>query len=266
MKWTDIVTAFGTPLTILVAVAALWMTQRENLESREIDQKQMKLVEQGQITDRFTKAVEQIGSGKADIEIGGAYALERIMVDSPTDQPAVISVLSAHLRISQTTTTVHQKDYEFQRVTQTTQTILDILGRRPDPGRKPFLDLSGASLPLAHLQGANLLHANLTGADLTDSDLTGVNLQNADLTDAVLNGASLDEADLSGANLFDANMIATSFIDTDLTNASLLQADLTGAKLTGAKLTGTRLTGADLTRVDLAKAVLTGCIGCTRSR
>jgi len=36
------------------------------------------LTEQGQITDRYTKAVEQLGSDKLDVRIGGIYALERI--------------------------------------------------------------------------------------------------------------------------------------------------------------------------------------------
>jgi hypothetical protein len=36
----------------------------------------------GQITDRFTKAIEQLGHEELDVRLGGIYALERIARDS----------------------------------------------------------------------------------------------------------------------------------------------------------------------------------------
>jgi hypothetical protein len=50
------------------------------------------------VTDRYTKAIEQLGSGKLDVRIGGIYALERIAHDSPRDHPAVLEVLAAFVR------------------------------------------------------------------------------------------------------------------------------------------------------------------------
>src|SRR4051794_25603678 len=37
---------------------------------------------EGQITDRFSKAVEQLGNDKVEIRLGGIYALERVARDS----------------------------------------------------------------------------------------------------------------------------------------------------------------------------------------
>ena len=37
---------------------------------------------EGQVTDRYSKAIEQLGSDKVDVRIGGIYALERIACDS----------------------------------------------------------------------------------------------------------------------------------------------------------------------------------------
>ena len=34
-----------------------------------------RLTQQGQITDRYTKAIEQLGSEKADVRLGGIYSL-----------------------------------------------------------------------------------------------------------------------------------------------------------------------------------------------
>ena len=57
------------------------------------------LTEQGQVTDRYTKAIEQLGSNKGlDVRIGGIYALQRIARDSDRDFPTVMEVLTAFVR------------------------------------------------------------------------------------------------------------------------------------------------------------------------
>jgi hypothetical protein len=46
------------------------------------------------VTARCTKAIEQLGSGRLDVRIGGIYALERTAHDSPRDHLAVLEVLA----------------------------------------------------------------------------------------------------------------------------------------------------------------------------
>jgi len=64
----------------------------------------IKLVQEGQITDRFTKAIEQLGavdaSGKKKLEVrlGGIYALERIANQSERDHWPIVEVLTAYVR------------------------------------------------------------------------------------------------------------------------------------------------------------------------
>jgi hypothetical protein len=41
-------------------------------------------------SDRYTKAIEQLGSDKLDVRSGGIHALERITVDSKRDHPTVV--------------------------------------------------------------------------------------------------------------------------------------------------------------------------------
>lgn len=82
--------ARGRLLTLgagLFAVGALLYTARNFTLSRE-----------GQMTDRYTKAIEQLGSEKLDVRIGGIYALERIALDSAKDHPTVMEVLSTFIR------------------------------------------------------------------------------------------------------------------------------------------------------------------------
>lgn len=68
------------------------------LGSLAIATRTYRLTQQGQITDRYTKAIEQLGSDKLDVRLGGIYALERIAADSPRDHPTVVEVLSAFVR------------------------------------------------------------------------------------------------------------------------------------------------------------------------
>jgi hypothetical protein len=57
------------------------------------------LSRQGQVTDRYTKAIEQLGSDKTDVRIGGIYALERVARDSKRDHPVVMEMLAAFVRV-----------------------------------------------------------------------------------------------------------------------------------------------------------------------
>src|SRR5215204_7190423 len=67
-------------------------TQRRHSED-------LRQAEQGQITERFTRAIDQLGSEKLEIRLGGIYALERIARDSPEkDYSTVMEVLTAYVR------------------------------------------------------------------------------------------------------------------------------------------------------------------------
>jgi hypothetical protein len=48
---------------------------------------------EGHVTDRYTKAVGQLGETSSPVRIGGIYALERIGIDSPKDRVTIIYVL-----------------------------------------------------------------------------------------------------------------------------------------------------------------------------
>ena len=93
--------ARGRLLTLgagLFAAGALVFTARNFTLSRhtvQLTRRTFELTEQGQVTDRYTKAIEQLGSDKLDVRIGGIYALERVAGDSPRDHPTVIEARRA---------------------------------------------------------------------------------------------------------------------------------------------------------------------------
>ena len=62
----------------------------------QIGQEQLQVAQEGQITERFTRAIEQLGSDKMEIRLGGIYALERIANDSDKDYWPIIETLTAY--------------------------------------------------------------------------------------------------------------------------------------------------------------------------
>ena len=51
------------------------------------------------ITELYTKAVEQLGSDKAPVRLGGLYALERVAQDNPAQRQTIVNVFCAYVRM-----------------------------------------------------------------------------------------------------------------------------------------------------------------------
>jgi uncharacterized protein YjbI with pentapeptide repeats len=214
----------------------------------------------GQIADRYTKAIEQLGSSTIDVTIGGIYALERIAHDSPRDHPTVMEVLSACIR-EHSREQWPKPDRDGTTDERSTrpdmQAALTVIGRRDSQHDVRPLNLSGADLSGADLTGADLTRVRFSGARLSGARLSGANLTHADLTDADLTDADLTGAMLASAGFVRAKLASAHLNDADLTRAGLACADLTGAHLRGARLTDANLAKAKLTDAAFTGAVLT---------
>ncbi|MEV0538064.1 pentapeptide repeat-containing protein [Kitasatospora sp. NPDC050463] len=139
---------------------------------------QLDVARQGQVTDRFGKAVEQLDSTGLEIRLGGVYALERVMHDSPSDQSPIVEVLCGFIR--------HKAG--AVRFANTTKSAEGVTPRQPD------LDLLTALSVLAHRdhqrdQGTSLDHIDFSGMDLFEVDLHSADLHGADLRGANLIGS-----------------------------------------------------------------------------
>ena len=178
-------------------------SQEQNQQSTQAQlenaQEELRLTRQGQITERFTRAIEQLGATddegekKLEIRLGGIYALERIDKESPERayHGTVMEVLTAYIREnsrweqeepSRSTTGSNdgvEQDKDIKHDGQATplrgvptdiQAILDVLVRREEERvpeqHRVRLDLREANLLGANLQEANLYEAILEGANL----------------------------------------------------------------------------------------------------
>ncbi|MGX5183077.1 pentapeptide repeat-containing protein [Streptomyces avermitilis] len=224
---------------------------------------------EGQVTDRYTKAIAQIASDKPVEQLGGIYALERIMRDSVKDHATIVEVLAAFVRehAPASAEPATQQPLRFEhnadsRPAESVQAALTVLGRRPQDRDEPFqINLEHTDLRRANLTGAHLEKANLTGAHLKRANLTGAHLEAANLTGAHMEAAILPEAHMEGAILPGAHMVMTLLHGAHMEGANLRDAHLEGAFLTGAHLEGAdlydaRLEGAALRLAHLENANL----------
>jgi hypothetical protein len=122
------------------------------------------------VTDLYAKAVEQLGSDKAPVRLGGLYALERLAQDAPAQRQTIVNVLCAYLRMP--SATGPQGDLitrQEREVRVTAQRILAAHQRSGDAGHWPglHLDLSGATLIDANFSDCELYEAKFTGAEFT---------------------------------------------------------------------------------------------------
>ena len=221
----------------LLATSALLFTARRFVLSRD-----------GRVTDRYAKALGQLGCEKLDVRIGGIHTLERVARDSPADHPAVMEMLAAFIR-ERSREQWPPPDPGGQARERSLRP--DVLAAITVVGRR----LTERDIGPVDLARADLTGADLTGADLGGADLTGANFTGADLTEAVLANAVLARADLPAAKLVRADLAGADLGGARLTGADLTRADLTGADLTDVDLTGADLTGADLTRAELTGAL-----------
>ena len=160
-----------------------------------------------QITERFTQAINQLGSEKIEVRLGGIYALERIAKDSFKDHWTIMEVLTAFVRERSPVSRLPKnnpkqtlltdflpqsqpsEDSTHRKIATDVQAALTVIGRRDLKKEEPLQHI--INLSQTDLSGADLRDTNLSGADLRDANLSGADLSGATLINAKLNGATL---------------------------------------------------------------------------
>jgi hypothetical protein len=224
-----------------------YFTWQQLINSRD----ELKSSREGQITERYTRAIDQLGKSDEQprngtekktednsqsflaIRLGGIYALERIARDSERDHSTIIEVLTAFVR-EHAVWRGEGTNPSGGIVAPDIQAILTVIGRRSltyGNGETERLDLSGCDL-----RGGVISNANLDGAILRSAHFEGntTNLKGVHLNSAVLADTRFDQALLDGAQLRSADLRGASFRGTSVTGVDLTGADLQGADLRSA--------------------------------
>lgn len=240
--------------------------------------RRVRVAEQGHITDRYTKAIEQLGAvtdEKPNIEVrlGAIYALERIARDSPRDHWTIMEVLTAYVRQNASAPAVEPTEEENKAAiakgpSTEIQAILTVLGRRRRDRRREgedqHLDLShsdlrGAKLEGAHMEQTEFIGTHLEGAVFVEPHLQRAVFRWAHMKEAQLLDAHAEEADFRWAYLQGASFISARLERADLSvahaeGAYFAGAHLEEARFRGAHLEGTLFSGAYLDAADFRNA------------
>ncbi|GAA1945777.1 pentapeptide repeat-containing protein [Amycolatopsis minnesotensis] len=187
----DAIKTAGTIVVGTGGAAALWLAARRQrtseiaLNQKHADQQAAERAhalqervaaaseadaESRRITESYGRAVDQVGSDKAPVRLGGLYALRRLAQDNPGQRQTIVDVICAYLRMP----AVDGEDEVPAQELQVRMTAQRILARHLRDGAEfwPGIDL------------------DLTGAVLTRFSFTGCRVRAADFTDARFDGAA----------------------------------------------------------------------------
>jgi len=190
-------------IAVILGGLGLYFARRQTRateKSTRVAQDNVRVAQEGQVTERFTRANEQLGHEQMEIRLSGIYALERLAKDSEKYHGPVMEVLTAYVREKAPRQTKTQRTLT-EKPPADIQAILTVIGRRETTGNNRHnapLNLSESELVGANLIGANLVEANLTNAHLVQARLWRADLNRAFPAAADLSGAflvSLDEAE-----------------------------------------------------------------------
>ncbi|MCK1795212.1 pentapeptide repeat-containing protein [Streptomyces sp. XM4193] len=220
-------------------------------------------------TERFTQAVEQLGSDSPAVRLGGVHALSGLSDDAPdpTQRQACIDVLCAYLRLPFTPDPgddpAHQEEHHRYLAHRTVRhTILRLIGdhcRRPAEDRRSWqghdLDLTGTTIDGAlHFHDTEFSGGNvsLDDARFTDGDVI--------LRGATFSGGnvSFDGAEFSGGNVpfhrarFSGGNVSFDAAEFSGGNVPFDRAEITGGNLffDAAEFSGANVSFRDTTFAD----------------
>ena len=221
-----------TGLAVAVAGVAALLTYR--------------LSRRGQVTDRFSRAIDQLGATSMAVRTGGLYALEQIISDSPELQWAVMETLFAYLSQNAPRSRVDKgaASYPYPATDKQLETLVKPLSMATDV--QAALTIIGRRNPSLDKKEGVLSLKNL---NLSDARLRGANLQSADKHEKARTanaGPQLGSTIKSSkVQLSKVNIRHTHLAGAHIEGALLANADFTDAVLIGAHLKGADLTGAD---------------------
>jgi uncharacterized protein YjbI with pentapeptide repeats len=233
-----------------------------------LSREELSIAREGQITERFTRAIEQLGATNdegaeiLEMRLGGIYALERIARDSPRDYWPIIEVLAGYVRMragAGSDGVNLQVSAEESGRQPDIQAILEVFSRRISDHMS--LDLKPLNLARADLRAANLMAVRLAPVDLSRANLEGTLMSEIHLMGSSLHSANLRRSRLHNARLGAAHLDFANLEYAEFNNAELQGAVLDGirgehAVFYGASLENASFISANLVATDLRRAIL----------
>jgi Pentapeptide repeats (8 copies) len=203
-------------VALILTFAATWM---QIADARKATNRTLELTESQQETERFTRAVDGLGSERFALRLGGIFSLDQVGRDSARTRAPIVHLMAAYLKQHAPRDDkdprlgffLYPATCRTLQPTEDTQaalaTILRFRTSRLDLSR---INVFGVRASGADFRGVNLTGSQLAGADLRGAHFNGARLYGADLRGACLNGAVFGNAGLGNANLRYADLSGAS--------------------------------------------------------
>ncbi len=225
---------------------------------------QLLVAREGQLVDRFTRSVDQLGNDKVDVRLGGIFALQQLAARPEYAQP-VAEILIAYLKTHSRVLDQEQEVGSQQSASKSKLDATSVVGADRETGARVRLrpDLQAALRILVRdglWKRVSASALDLSFVRVPYADLPGLDFSGIVLLGAVLDGSNLRQAHFRNADLRQASFVRVDLLDADFEGADLSNADLSQARLDNAILRNAILEGtlfrdrASLMRADLADA------------
>ena len=217
---TTLVQLFGGS-GLLLGLLFAWRRIAAAEDTAKAAVRQVHVSEQGQVTERFTRAIDQLGNEKnLTVRLGGIYSLERIARDSQPDHWTVVEVLTAFVRQNAARDELNEEDWPP--------------GEEPTPPRRPDVQAALTVLGRRQWRDTEEHRLDLMSTDLRQMDLSHAHFEKAQFANALMKRVGLWHTHLEEAWLDSADLPFAHLRSTHLEGASLDAANLRMALFNGA--------------------------------
>jgi hypothetical protein len=187
-------TAIVQAIAALVVLSGAYIGWRQLQNNTRAAAAQVESQRIGALTDRYTRAVDQLSSADETIRVGAIHAFDRIAAEAPNERAGVTALLATYVRVRARRgwTNLDDPDLPLRSRASDLQAALTTLTRWIEPGKVPTqwlsADIAHTDLPNANLSKCTLWHLRIRDVNLAGASLAQADLRGTDLRDAVLDG------------------------------------------------------------------------------
>ena len=230
------------------------------LHRLEKQEEQIDLQRKQRTDDRFTTAVELLGSSETSARTGAIYSLYHLAIEDKKYRKEVAQILCSHIR-SKTNEPDYKEEHK-DRPSNEIQTTIDLLLKDKDGNKGLYCQdfAKRKSFPQANFE-----YAYLVKADFRSAQCQGANFNRAQCQEAKFNEAQCQKADFwvaqcQGVDFWDAQCQGADFYEAQCQGADFLNAQCQGANFNhtqcqGAKFIRAQFQGAKFIRAQFQRAI-----------
>ncbi len=254
IDWRFTLVKLTATTAVLGAVVAFPITVMKASYNR----RQIETQEKGQVTDRFTKAIEGLGADKVifkdgeqhtapniEVRVGAILALEKIAFETPTEREHTLETLSVYVRenisVKVATPDIDASEgylEEYDRWKLPRSDVRAAMRSLSQLAKIEGLKDSHVDLRTSSFKNLALSSLDCSVFDLRMCDFTDALITDCDLSDASFVGSYFSNTTISNSNLNRANFSDIAFGET----TSFKQSSLKGTLFQNCDLSQTSLT------------------------